>query len=1329
LIYGAHNKSKSLIYCGVDVNLGDMSFWMAIAATLAQEHVQSSDPLPPHEQQKRFRLPPGFRIQLVASEPDIAKPMNIAFDDRGRLLVTQSVEYPFPAKPGARPRDKVMLLEDSDGDGRADKFTTHVDELNIPIGVAPTSDGCIVFSIPKIWRCTDRDGDGLCEKREPLYGDIGYEDSHGMANSFTWGLDGWIYACHGFHNKSTLRGSDGHAITMNSGNTFRMRPDGTRVERYTFGQVNPFGMCFDPFNNLYTADCHSKPATLLLRGAWYSNFEQLQDGLGLGPTLMDHPHGSTGIAGVVFYDASQFPKEYANTLFPGNPVTARVNHDRLQETGSGFRAVEQPDFLRCDDPWFRPVDLKLAPDGTLYIADFYNRIIAHYEVPLDHSGRDRARGRIWRVVYEGAPPKPMADLSKATTAELVHLLKDGNVVVRSMATNRLVESHAQEAPELLKNVLDPCGLWVLDRLGALDHDLVTRLAGDKDARVRTHLLKALAERKTWGAVEQSLAREMLGDEIPMARRAAAEALGLHPDPANLKPLLDAWKETPAEDLHLIHTIRMALRNHLMEPGAYEGLDVYKDHSARLADVSIGVRNAESAAFVFSKGATSWSLLHHVARYIAPEKLGDVVAFARKSFGGREIDAALALQRASIERGIKLEDIRAWGGQVARAAFEKETGQALKLIRDLGIEELQDDVARVAQERSRHQEAAIEALTSLDRSRALPVLGRILGNASEPFPVRQKAAWALGVLGTVEGREELARQLRTAPAALAAKIVVELTGTREGTNLLLTEVEQGRASRQLLRLLRVVRRVEEAGAGERLSLILKDLPPEEDRMGKMVKHRVAAYREARGDPAAGAMVFEKNCATCHSFAGVGKKVGPELDGIGQRGIERLIEDILDPNRNIDHAFLVTNVLTKDGRTIFGLVLREEGEALVIQENDTEVRIAIREIEKRVRSQFSPMPENFADAIAEQDFHNLVQFLLGPTPQPFRKVRLTDTFTSEGATFGDFNRDGKMDVASGPYWHEGPGFLKKHEIYEPKVYEKTGYSDNFLAFTHDFNGDGWMDVLVVGYPGRKTVWFENPQGREERWKRNVLFDVTDTESPGFADLTGDGVPELICATGGRLGYVTLDGKFHAVTPKAAYHRFTHGLGIGDVNGDGRADVLEAGGWWEQPKALVGDPEWTKHAVDFGKGGAQMFAYDVDGDGDNDVITSLDAHGYGLAWFEQTKEGFTKRIIDDVAFSQPHALALEDMDGDGLKDIVTGKRHWAHGPDKDPDPQGPAVLYWFQLTRRADGVRYVPHLIDDASGVGTQVTVGEITGDKLSDVIVGNKLGTFLFLQKEK
>ncbi len=369
--------------------------------------------------------------------------------------------------------------------------------------------------------------------------------------------------------------------------------------------------------------------------------------------------------------------------------------------------------------------------------------------------------------------------------------------------------------------------------------------------------------------------------------------------------------------------------------------------------------------------------------------------------------------------------------------------------------------------------------------------------------------------------------------------------------------------------------------------------------------------------------------------------------------------------------------------------------------------------------------------------------------WKTQKLSGEFYSEGATVGDFNRDGTADVASGPFWYAGPDFKESHRFYAQDPVDPHGYSNNFFSFTGDFNGDGWDDVLVYGFPGADASWFENPKGAQRFWPRHKVLDVVDNESPHFVDLTGDGRRDIVCSSGGFFGFAEVNRqsplapwKFRRISDKSAGGRFTHGLGVGDVNGDGRSDLIEINGWWEQPESLDGDPQWKKHPFKFSGSSSQMFAYDVDDDGDNDVICSQNAHGFGLAWFEHQRgdDGaitFKKHQIMGskpsenrygVVFSQLHAVELVDINGDGRKDILTGKRYWAHGPHGDVQPNHPAVIYWFELSRGDDGsVDWIPRQIDDDSGVGTEVDYADMNDDGAVDVIVGNKKGTFVHLQQ--
>jgi len=373
---------------------------------------------------------------------------------------------------------------------------------------------------------------------------------------------------------------------------------------------------------------------------------------------------------------------------------------------------------------------------------------------------------------------------------------------------------------------------------------------------------------------------------------------------------------------------------------------------------------------------------------------------------------------------------------------------------------------------------------------------------------------------------------------------------------------------------------------------------------------------------------------------------------------------------------------------------------------------------------------------------------PAPR-FKTIQLSDQFYCEGAYYADFDKDGHLDVVSGPFWYQGPDFQTKHEIRPPKAYDPKRYSDNFLTFTGDFNADSWPDIFFVPFPGKEGFWYENPAGKDAAWKQHLAFDSVENESPMWGDVNDDGRLDLVFNAHGYLGYATHDPAkpyepwaFHPVTPKGKYHKFTHGIGFGDVNGDGRTDMLEGGGWWEQPADAKDNEPWIKHPFKFADAACQMFVYDVDGDGLNDVITSWHCHRYGLVWYKQLKGqqsdvAWQQQVIlpsnptmdpSEFRVSQLHAIELVDMNGDGLLDILTGKRYWAHGPTGDVEPNAPAVVFWLDLCRdSADGVKFIPHVIDDDSGVGTQVAAADLNGDATPDVIVGNKKGTYIHLSQ--
>lgn len=1139
------------------------------------EIVRSTDPQTAEQQQKSFHLPPGFEIQLVASEPEIGKPMNMAFDAQGRLWITQSREYPFPAATNAPARDSVQIISQFEQNGRAKAVTTFATGLNIPIGLYPYQNGVLAFSIPYVYSLQDTNGDGKADTKDIIMGKFGFDrDTHGLTSAFRRGYDGWIYADHGFNNNTTLTAKDGSTITMNSGNCYRFKPDGSHVEQYSWGQVNPFGLMFDPLGDLWSADCHSLPVYELLRGGYYPSFGKPHDGLGFAPSIVSHLHGSTAIAGIVYYAATNFPAEYRGNTFIGNVMTCRINRDSYTEHGSTRMGKEEPDFLSCDDPWFRPVDVQLGPDGALYIADFYNRIIGHYEVPLDHPGRDRERGRIWRVVYTGTNSLPASkklsspqdiNLAKASVKELIAALGNSNITLRMLAMNQLVDRIGQPAIKPVTKMMrdkksngfqKALGLWVLQRLGGLDAQTLAAVTKDSDYIVRTHAMRVLSETEKITAEQHNLLLAGLKDSNAYVQRATADALGRHPQFENIRALLDTLHPASKEDTQLRHVLRMSLRNQFQGTDSYDRLGSIKLSSAdkrTIASISIAVESAASAKYLLdyiqTASATDDALstqLKHIVRHLPESDLPTLAKIAAKSFGDNldfQLTIFKSMQEGAAQRGGALpESVRGWTADLASklatsvekdgsawsnlpiegmgptpspwfvqsrpssdgnkdtpflcslpAGGEQLTGilrskaftipakltffmaghdgipskpaQKKNFIRlraadtnellkegspprndmaqkyewDLsqfsgkqGYLELVDadngdayawlaagrfspaviemptldprttsDRQRTVAEIARKlklitlvpqltkwiaaqttdadaRELSARALLVMDASAPLPLLENILNDSGELFPVREKITDVLAEQNSTATRTILISSMRTAPERLQIRLAMALAGSREGAEALLQLASEKKISARLVMERKVKERLTATkvpNLNDRLALITKGLSPVNEELQKTIDKRVSSYNAVKASKKQGEQVFAKNCAICHTLDGKGALIGPQLEGVGSRGLERLMEDVLDPNRNVDPSFRYSNVDLKDGQAISGLQRREEGEVIIFADaTGKEISVAKKDIEKRTESESSLMPDNFSDTITPEDFNNLMSYLL-------------------------------------------------------------------------------------------------------------------------------------------------------------------------------------------------------------------------------------------------------------------------------------------------------------------------------------------------------------------
>ncbi|MCF7788978.1 MAG: c-type cytochrome [Prosthecobacter sp.] len=1057
--------------------------------------VRETDALTPEQERTGLHVPPGFTVQLFASEPMINKPINMAFDARGRLWVSSTVEYPYAAdksrwsdEKGTRvkdSRDAIKILADTDGDGKADKVTDFADGLNIPTGVLPWHKpehkaGCIAWSIPNIWYFADTDGDDKADHREILFGPLGYEkDTHGMCSSFRLGLDGWVYATHGFNNTSHFKAKDGSTLDLHSGNVFRFRPDGSRVEKWTSGQVNPFGLCWDRFGNLYSADCHSSPIYQHIRGACYPSFGKPDDGLGFAPVMCEHSHGSTGICGIVYLDGGVWGPEWDDHTLVGNCVTSNVNHDKVTFNGATPKANEQPDFITSDDPWFRPVDLQLGPDNALYIADFYNKIIGHYEVPLDHPGRDKERGRIWRVVKDDHA-KSLTDcqLEKLSYKELAQQLESPNLGRRYLA-GELISQRGEAAFEEVVSVIPQSspktpltpgmslrmahGLWIGARFGKAGASQFKRIES-LDLFNSAHCYKVLSAFRDQTAVPGYFAHALpefdhvtipgvsshvtvtsrvVGETTEFNvtngkavetrdsaenRKAKIECLGASEDPGAVQELQSLLSRgTRKNDPTITLTTKIALRRALSLPGNFKALP---PDATGAAEVVLATPNAEASAWLWrmetldSKGSMARPLiLGHVARYGDPELLKSALSKEHQESATKSLSTQLemiqALHNGLSERGAPANpELLQWAQELATQLLDSTSKQPAPSWATLG------DAKWSLQTRNCADGTNAQVLQSMAKGGGdEEKLTGVLKSKSFAAPAKL-ALWINGHRGSPAAKAHDKNLVRVVDAQSGATLAsvfpprndvcqrVGLDLAKHADKSVRLEIVDGDDGKSYAWL--GVTRIEPAvvsvnefqnedstrGALKTLAMLLQHtapaalreklvayLPPrpappplpvspeQRKQLDALIASRAAAFAEAKPDVAAGKTVFTTNCAVCHQIRGAGGLIGPQLDGIGARGAERLSEDILDPNRNVDAHFHLHTLTLKDGSALSGFLKGEAGQVLILADAaGQEHRVSKNDLAKDVTTPMSLMPPVFGLTLDEATFINLLGYLM-------------------------------------------------------------------------------------------------------------------------------------------------------------------------------------------------------------------------------------------------------------------------------------------------------------------------------------------------------------------
>ncbi|MCA9141652.1 MAG: hypothetical protein H6821_11825 [Planctomycetaceae bacterium] len=452
--------------------------------------------LSPQDAIAKMTVPDGFSVELVASEPDIQNPVAMTFDERGRIWITESFEYPrFEAGPG---RDRIKILEDTNGDGTADEVTVFAEGLNIPSGIAVGHGGVWVANSPDILFLQDTDGDGKADKQEVVVTGFGREDTHELPNSLSWGPDGYLYGLNGVFNHSHVKqnGKD-FAFTCAM---FRIDPRTREFEIFAEGTSNPWGIAWDPEGSAFISACVIDHLWHITESGYYH-----RQGGPYPPftwkieSIVDYKHQLAAYCGIEYFDSDAYPAEYRDRLYMGNIHGGCINVDEVARSGSTYRGKAAPDFLTANDVWFMPVSQKIGPDGSLYVLDWYDRFHCYQDARAFPDKVDRGHGRLYRVRYNDTARAKSFDLAKESGDELVARLDSPNLFYRSMAqrvlneradsaTNKRLETLVFDATAAHKTRMH--AIWALVGQGALDPAFHRQLLDSPDASLRAWGVRA-----------------------------------------------------------------------------------------------------------------------------------------------------------------------------------------------------------------------------------------------------------------------------------------------------------------------------------------------------------------------------------------------------------------------------------------------------------------------------------------------------------------------------------------------------------------------------------------------------------------------------------------------------------------------------------------------------------------------------------------------------------------------------------------------------------------------------------------------------------------------
>jgi len=955
--------------------------------------------LSPNDAVKAMEVPEGFSVKLVASEPEIHQPIAFCFDERGRIWLIECNEYPAPSAQDKVGKDRILILEDTDGDGKADKVKVFAEGLHLATGIEVGYGGVFVGSTSvingkrtsRLLFIPDANHDDVPdgEPQELLTG-FGIEDTHELLNSFNWGPDGWLYGCHGVFSQANVQGI--HFTCC----VWRYQPVTKKFEIFAEGGSNQWGIDWDDTGNCFFTACviphlyHVIPGGLYIRQAGQNSNAYAYGAL---DTIADHRHytgnqwndndrrssdaigGGHAHDGAAIYLGDTFPEEYRNTILMGNIHGNRVNRDLLVHSKSGYVGKHGPDFLRANDKWFRPTGEKLGPDGSIYISDWYDKQNCHHN---DEKAWDRSNGRLYKVEYKGTKFPGAFDYTKLSTPELVKLQAERNDWKVRQARRILTERKAVDAIPALKEMaltgatqeIQLRGLWALYCVGGFDETFAQQTIVSPHPFVRAWTVRFLGESAKVSDATMSKLTE-LGAKDPSAE-------------VRLQLASSCQKLTGNDTLPLLHALIM---NNDDVNDQNIPLLIWIAYEQRL--LKNGPRVAEFVKETGSKSAQlNGQILPKIIRRLTasaePEHLETCITILAQAPSAEMRRAVLDGMSAGLKGRGQVKAPPSWQKLVsdisdkldpaARAGLQRlsvQFGDAQSLKNTL-------ETAANAKADAGERAESIRTLAAVRADGGVPVLFGVIDGKSSDDLCRE-AVRALAVYGSPDVAQGMLKRWKDLPPNIRVDCLDALCGRKESALDLLNAVASGAVARGDITE-NAVRRMRELKIPEVTQKIESTWGRVRDRTPSDIQAQIDKMRkvvlDGTGDAAAGSKVFEKTCMLCHTLFGKGAQVGPELTGSGRKDLNYLLQNIVDPNAIVGAPYYVWMAKMKDGRVVTGIIAEQDDKSVTLKrENNAKDVLQRADIAKMVEQKLSLMPEGIHESLKPQEFRDLIKFLQG------------------------------------------------------------------------------------------------------------------------------------------------------------------------------------------------------------------------------------------------------------------------------------------------------------------------------------------------------------------